>query len=607
MKKLIAFLLIVFMLLSLTSCGVVKNLLGAIPFIHIDFNGPGVYEYSDFSDEDKAIFEKYIGAVIPFIPCDVYGLEGYYYEDDYEHGINFYTEGNTKAEFDAYLEAYSDYENTKTYEDEFGYTWHRYVKGDVVVEIAYYKVFAVPYVDVYVYSSLSTDLEGGDHIASENEIITNNGKGLPEGKDGIFAIDFNKAEHVKDVTDQETYKDGCSSKGSPAVLVIPVEFSDETAKSKGYTISAIKNAFLKGGKNDYYSVFDYYYKSSYGKLSLDITVLDFWFRPDNRSGYYSRVLEDMDGISADVGDQLVLDEALDYLEDIMDLSKFDSDGNGTIDSVVLITTLDIGSADYYWAYRYWNIHTDENGELKKYDGVYAYDYMWASYQFLFERIDEEGYAYYDKPAMNTYTFIHEMAHVLGADDYYDTAYVDEPMGGCDVMDAMAGDHNPYSKFNYGWISSSRLVTTDSTVTLTLEDFSKNGDTIIIANNWDEALGVYQEYYVIAYYRNTGLNSGKGGYFERDGVVVYHVNASLYSEVIDGEVCYDVYNNNTSPSTKYGTVNNLIEFVKSEADTFTYVVGDTLPQVTDDSGEVLRYSFTVDAMTDEAVVITFAVK
>ena len=114
----------------------------------------------------------------------------------------------------------------------------------------------------------------------------------------------------------------------------------------------------------------------------------------------------MDGISADVGDQLVLDEALDYLEDIMDLSKFDSDGNGTIDSVVLITTLDIGSADYYWAYRYWNIHTDENGELKKYDGVYAYDYMWASYQFLFERIDEEGYAHYDKPAMNTYTFIH---------------------------------------------------------------------------------------------------------------------------------------------------------------------------------------------------------
>ena len=233
--------------------------------------------------------------------------------------------------------------------------------------------------------------------------------------------------------------------------------------------------------------------------------------------------------------------------------------------------------------------------------------MWASYQFLYEKYDEEGYAYYDKPAMNTYTFIHEMAHVFGADDYYDTAYVEDPMAGCDVMDLMAGDHNPYTKFNFGWITTSRLVTTDSSTTLSLKDFSKTGDTIIIANNWDEALGAYQEYYVLAYYKNTGLNSDDAGYFERDGVVVYHVNASLYQEIIDGEICFDVYNNNTSASTKYGTPNNLIELVKSEADTYTYVMGDTLPQLTDDSGEVLRYTFTVDILNEDEAVISFAVK
>ena len=177
-----------------------------------------------------------------------------------------------------------------------------------------------------------------------------------------------------------------------------------------------------------------------------------------------------------------------------------------------------------------------------------------------------------------------------------------------MMDAMTGDHNAFSKFNLGWITTSRLVVTSGSVTLTLEDFSKNGDTIIIANNWNEKLGVYQEYYVLMYYKNTGLNGGDDyGYFSRDGVVVYHVNASLYSEEFDGEMYYDIYNNNTDSSDQYGTEDNLIEFIKSAEDTFTYVVGDTMPSVTDDNGEVLGYSFVIDALTSEYATITFTAK
>jgi hypothetical protein len=151
---------------------------------------------------------------------------------------------------------------------------------------------------------------------------------------------------------------------------------------------------------------------------------------------------------------------------------------------------------------------------------------------------------------------------------------------------------------------------DSEVTLTLEDFSQNGDTIIIANNWDEKLGAYQEYYVLVYYKNSRLNTGDGvGYFARDGVVVYHVNASLYAQDYDGDLYYDVYNNNTDSSdpSGYGTKNNLIEYVKSANDTFTYIVGDTLPSVTDDNGDMLGYTFVIDAMTSDYVTITFTAK
>jgi len=175
----------------------------------------------------------------------------------------------------------------------------------------------------------------------------------------------------------------------------------------------------------------------------------------------------------------------------------------------------------------------------------------------------------------------------------------------DMMDGMFGDHNAYTKFNLGWLTSSRLVVCEDTVTLTLEAFAENGDTILLANNWDDTLGAYQEYYVLVYYTATGLNEGENaGYFVRDGVIVYHVNASLCREIWDGEVYYDVYNNNTDPSDQYGTVNNLIEYVKSANDTYTYVEGDTMSATYDDGGNLLSYNFVVDSFSDGAATITF---
>ena len=301
-----------------------------------------------------------------------------------------------------------------------------------------------------------------------------------------------------------------------------------------------------------------------------------------------------------MGDQLIMDEALAYLAGIMDLSDFDSDGNGIIDSVVLINTLDVGDDDFHWAYRYWNYYVDNDGYYYEYDGVSANDYLWASYQFLYET--SSGYD--NVGGMDTYTFIHEFGHILGVDDYYDTSYNGEPLGGYDIMDSMKGDHNAFSKFNLGWLTTSRLVVTDGSVTLTLEDFSKNGDTIIIANNWDPKLGAYQEYYVLVYYTNIGLNGGDAGYFTRDGIVVYHVNASLYSEIYEGELSYDIYNNNTDASDQYGTEDNLIELVKSANGTYTYVEGDKIPTVTLDGGETLQYTFTVVSLVDGVATITF---
>ena len=171
-----------------------------------------------------------------------------------------------------------------------------------------------------------------------------------------------------------------------------------------------------------------------------------------------------------------------------------------------------------------------------------------------------------------------------------------------MMDSLNFDHNAFSKFNLGWITKSRLVVSNESITLTLEDFSKDGDTIIIANNWDDKLGAYQEYYVLVYSTNSTLNSEiHNQYFGTAGILVYHVNAAMHK--LEDSEYYDIYNRNTDSSHPEGTENNLIEFVLFN-NRYIYSVGDTMTNVIDDYGNELMYSFTVDALSDEYATITF---
>lgn len=575
-------------------------------------------EFTDFDASEKALFNTYIGEVIPFLPNDEYYVEGYYEETDYENGMCFYTLGNTADEYADYLKLIeaSGYEFIEIYEDEeYGDTWYCYVKNDdIYIDVTYYYYEGADVVELYVYSaSLSSDIEGGDDIGGGDDVIggdedvdmlPNDGKGLPSSQNGVYNVDFTDATYVKNVADQGYYLGGCPTTGNPAVLVIPVEFSDALAKDTHITIEKLNKIFNgNAGEADYYSLNHYYYTSSYGLLDLDITVVD-WFKPQKPSTYYMSQTIDYYGYETEIGDQMILNEALAYYSQTMDLSKFDTDNNGMIDAVILVNTLEIDpDTNFNWAYRYWNIYTDSSNNYYEYDGVSANDYIWMSGNFMFEGSDN-SFDHYEN--LCTYTFIHEFGHVLGADDYYDTSYSSDsdPVDGYDIMSAMLGDHNAYSKFNYGWITSSRLVVTDSKVTLTLDSFSENGDTLILANNWDTALGAYQEYYVLVYYTNDGLNSGDGGYFEDEGILVYHVNSTLYSEVLDGETYYDVYNNNTDPSDEYGTVNNLIEYVKTSSGDFVFTTGDSLPSTYDDSGNKLGYTFTVDSISGDSATLTF---
>lgn len=603
MKKLIALILvIVISALSMVSCQ-----LAVVSIMQkITDETPGYYTYTDFTDEEKAIFEEYVGYVPPFIPSDNYEFGSLYGEDDFSRGIRYSSLFNTKEEFENYLGLLTEFTLERTSFDEGGDKWYYMRRGDLILATSYYTTTHLRVIDVFLYIE-----EDGENVVKASGYLLNNGKGLPYSDDGVYEVDFTKSEYVKNLSDLYAYKDSCPTEGSPAVLVIPVQFSDVTARSKGYSIDTIKKAFNgKSGSTSYYSVDEYYYLSSYGLLDLDITVLDSWFTPKNPSSYYKEQSIEYDGRDQAIGDQMIMDEALDYLDDFMDLSKYDSDGNGFIDAVVMINTLPVDSDNHFtWGYRFWNILRGEDNNPKQYDAVKAGDYAWMSYGFMHEDVDIFGYAYYDKTdAINTRTYIHEIGHILGAEDYYDTSYEDPkgPLHGKDIMDTFVGDHNPYTKFSYGWIESSRLVTTSGSITLTLEDFSKNGDTIIVANNFDPALGAYQEYYVIMYYKAKGLNNSIRKYFDKDGIVIYHVNASLYYEEYEDKTIYQLNHDNDSGS--YGK-NYLIELVgikigMLKVPYFLFTEGTVIGGMIDDTGAILDYVITVDSLGSEKATITF---
>ena len=564
------------------------------------------YIYNEFTSSERNKILNFAGFIIPFIPTDEYYLEEYEMGDDV--GLNYYTYGNREADLEKFLSSLSGFVFAGTYQDEYGETWYCYDKGKYMIDASYYlDEEGNSVIDIYLYVNLESGGSGsgsdGGFGTEDADLITNIGASLPEGTGGVYEIEFTDAMYVKDVTELASFAQGCPTTGSPSVLVIPVDFSDRTAASLGYSIDTLEDIFLEGSEGcDYYSVYDYYYASSYGQLSLDFTILNEWFRPSYRSTYYA--LQTMEYGDEEIfsGDQLILNEALAYLDPLMDLSRFDSDSNGTIDAVILVTTVEIDrNTEFGWAYRYWNLYADSYGNYYTYDDVYANDFVWISYQFMFKEDKVlSGTVYTNKTVRNSFTFIHEFGHVLGADDYYDYAGKNELLQRLDIMDDMPGDHNPFTKIYYGWIKNSRLVTTESSITLSIEDFTKSGDTVIIGSNWDPKLGVFQEYYILMYYTNNGLNAGKYGYFESSGILVYRVNASLCF-MNEG---YYVYNNNTDVSDPTGTEDNLIEFAKTSDGSFIFGVGDKPESLKDSTGNSIGYTFTVNSLTSTSATVTF---
>lgn len=416
----------------------------------------------------------------------------------------------------------------------------------------------------------------------------------------------NNDESIKDasrldvsynVTDLEYLDYFTPSIGEINGLVIPIEFPDAPAK------------YISDSNITPYdhSVSSYYYNSSYGKLNMNFDVVD-WIRMPNKSSYYENYkLNNFDGETP--GASAIIIEALSYLENKMDLSKYDNDGDGYIDSLYIIYSTEIDSdANLWWAYQYL-VH-----EYYSFDDVKVGYYVFAGYDFLFD----------ENKNCNATTYIHETGHMFGLEDYYDydfdEGYNKGGLGGADMMDYNIGDHNPFSKLSLGWIDNYIYpnISTNEYVDITIDKFDVDGDVILLYdNNVSKLDRLFNDYFMLVYLDPKSSLNKKGleTIYYSSGIKVYRVHAKLktYNDYYDYD--YYKYDNSYTDQNLIDAYNNkkykFESFIYSSyvydsicaSDTDLFRTGDSCETLyLYDNTNPISYSFEIIKTTDKNATI-----
>ncbi|MCI5745703.1 MAG: hypothetical protein MR270_05415 [Erysipelotrichaceae bacterium] len=268
--------------------------------------------------------------------------------------------------------------------------------------------------------------------------------------------------------------------GNVNILLIPISFNDV---NKMIDTNLLDIAFNANNNEliDFYSVKQYYEISSYNNIHLNFDILN-TYTTLHPSNYYETKNNYVDAVK-----EIVI-ESLTYYDEMINYQDYDSNNDGYIDGVYLIYNHEV---DYTYANPLWWAFTSYiNQNEILFDNLKIKSNVFAGIDFLINKQEK----------LETHTYIHEMAHMFGLDDYYDTALTKGSekggLAGADMMDQTIGDHNSFSKALLGW-NNGRII--KESTTIELSSSAINGDYLILANDFDLSKGLFQEFFILEYY------------------------------------------------------------------------------------------------------------
>ena len=336
--------------------------------------------------------------------------------------------------------------------------------------------------------------------------------------------------------------DAAPTIGSCNLLVIPVWFTDSSnyfpASYKSNVRADIEAAYFGSREQTgWHSVKTYYETESLGQLSVAGTVSS-WYEPGVSSAQA--------GAYTVAQTRSIVTSATNwYFANNPGKSRtdFDRDHNGYLDGVLLIYAApnydDLGNKAYsnLWAYCQWI----QNTSLYSLTSPGPNAFFWASFDFMYgnrrvsARTGQTQYKYGDDSHcdLDAHTYIHEMGHVFGLEDYYDYGSNPYTPAGCfSMQDYNVGGHDPFSVMAFGWANP--YIPTES-CEITIGAFESTHDLILLTPSWNAYDSVFDEYLLLELFTPTGLNALDStyqykGYYPKGpsavGIRLWHVDARL---------------------------------------------------------------------------------
>ena len=322
--------------------------------------------------------------------------------------------------------------------------------------------------------------------------------------------------------------------------MIPVWFNDSSLFISNNRKANVRNDIEKayfGSESDtgWNSVKTYYETESMGRLSLDGVVSDWYSVNESYTVCATNGNRTMELVRSAT-------EWYFGLEGSKPRSYFDCDGDGYCDGVMLI----YGAPDYaamnnesysnLWAYCYWL----QDETLKNPANPGPNSFFWASYDFMYNgwTANNRTGSWYGSGDtshcdVDAHTFIHEMGHIFGLDDYYDYYDGDNmPAGGFSMQDYNVGAHDPFSAMAFGWADP--YIPYDD-CTISLHPYQDGHELILLTPQWNEHDSPFDEYLLLEFYTPTGLNAfdcenSLLGYYPKGaseaGIRLWHIDARL---------------------------------------------------------------------------------
>lgn len=348
---------------------------------------------------------------------------------------------------------------------------------------------------------------------------------------------------------QKSYEHQLQTYGERRVLMVVINFPDYPLEG-GFTAEEIQaRCFGPEDKESpaypFESISAFYDRASGGKLKLSGDVFTYTAQK-NLLDYYKFLGYAVEGHGLEPGteillkqDDLIRKEALDALTSSgqLDLSRYDSDENGCLDSVIFVVPYAMQKLQYGL----------DSKQLGSYD-------WWPGYSALFcgETIVDDGFShnkvrYYtiqggadilDQASFNN-TWAHELGHAMGLDDLYNTNAGDgedpETMHGEAGFELMmaGGELSAFSKVRLGWCTPENMqVYTGGNQEFTLNSNQTTRDFLVIPQQVPaegNTFGFGGDYFIVEL--NTPEENCTGA-FEEAGVRILHFNGRSFVGLVN---------------------------------------------------------------------------